>query len=366
VTVGFYSPLPPAKTGVADYAAALLAELKRLGGVEVAPARCDVPLYHIGNNALHAEIYRRALERPGVVVLHDAVLNHFLLGQLGENGYIQEFVHNYGEWACGLARELWQGRAASGADQRYFQYPLLKRLAETARAVVVHNAAAEDAVRRHAPHARIERIPHLFAAPELPAEAERLRYRQKLGIPTGAFLFGVFGYLRESKRLMTVLEAFRELHAELRGTALLVAGDFVSTDLERAAGPLLCGPGIVRRPHLPEPEFRLAAATVDACISLRWPLTGETSGITIRLMGIGKPVFVTDSPECSKFPEDACIRIPHGLAERESLLRHMVLLPSMAEVASAIGERGAGHIRAHHRVDRIAKLYWGLLCDCHV
>ena len=42
VTVGFYSPLPPARTGVADYAAALLAELRRHGRVEVAPAplRC--------------------------------------------------------------------------------------------------------------------------------------------------------------------------------------------------------------------------------------------------------------------------------------------------------------------------------------
>ena len=42
VTVGFYSPLPPARTGVADYAAALLAALRRLGPVEVAPERCDV------------------------------------------------------------------------------------------------------------------------------------------------------------------------------------------------------------------------------------------------------------------------------------------------------------------------------------
>ena len=61
VTVGFFSPLPPARTGVADYSAALLAELRRHGRVEVAPARCDVALYHLGNNGLHAEIYRRAI-----------------------------------------------------------------------------------------------------------------------------------------------------------------------------------------------------------------------------------------------------------------------------------------------------------------
>ena len=52
MTVGFYAPLPPARTGVADYAAALLAEMKKHGRVEVAPAECDVALYHLGNNCL--------------------------------------------------------------------------------------------------------------------------------------------------------------------------------------------------------------------------------------------------------------------------------------------------------------------------
>ena len=349
---------------MADYSAALLAELRKHGRVEVAPKRCDVALYHLGNNELHAGIYRRALETPGVVVLHDAVLHHFLLGQLDERAYIEEFVYNYGEWNRGLARELWRGRAASGADSRYFQYRMLKRVAERARAVVVHNPAAARAVRDHAPEARVVEIPHLFVPPQLAGEAESIRYRQRLGIETGAFLFGVFGYLRESKRLVTVLEALREARREVPRAALLVAGQFVSCDLERAVAPLLTGPGVYRLAHLAEPEFWRAAAAVDACISLRYPAAGETSGITIKFMGIGKPVMVTASEECSRFPEDACIRIAPGLAERESLRQHMILLTSMDKVASAIGERGAGHIRAHHHVEVVAKVYWGLLCEC--
>src|ERR1044071_8030421 len=116
MTVGFYSPLPPARTGVADYAEALLHGLRMHGRVEIAPARCDVALYHLGNNALHASIYRRALERPGVVVLHDAVLHHFFLGQFDREAYVEEFVYNYGEWNRGLAAALWERRAASGSD----------------------------------------------------------------------------------------------------------------------------------------------------------------------------------------------------------------------------------------------------------
>jgi len=368
MTVGFYSPMPPARTGVADYAAALQAELRRHGRVKIAsgvsPGPCDVALYHLGNNALHAEIYRRALERPGVVTLHDAVLHHFLLGQLDEAAYIEEFVYNYGEWNRTLAGELWRGRAASAADSRYFRYAMLRRVAERARAVVVHNPEAARAVKEHAPQARVVEIPHLFQAPPLAGEEEIARYRRRLGVEPGTFLFGVFGFLRESKRLPAVLGAFADLHRENPRTALLVAGQFVSTDLERAVEPLMGAAGVVRLGYLAEREFWLAAAAVDACINLRYPGAGETSGIAIRLMGIGKPVLVTDAAECARFPEDACLRIAPGVAERESLRQHMILLTSVSEVARAIGRRAAAHVGAHHRVDLIGSRYWDLLLEC--
>jgi glycosyltransferase involved in cell wall biosynthesis len=362
VTVGFYAPLPPARTGVADYAAALLAALRRHGRVEVAPQRCDVALYHLGNNQMHAAIYRRALEQPGVVVLHDAVLHHFLLGLLGRPAYMDEFAYNYGEWNRGLATELWQARAGSGADIRYFQFPMLKRAAERARAVMVHNPAAGRVVREHAAQTPVIEIPFPFQQPDLPTDGEAARYRQRLGLPWDAFVFGVFGFLRESKRLLTVLETFARLHAEQPRTALLVAGSFVSTDLERAVEPLLREPGIVRVPYLSEREFWLAASAVDACINLRYPAAGETSAIAIQLMGLSKPVLLTDAEECARFPEDACVRIAAGLGERESLWRHMVLITSLPGVARAIGHKGALYIGEHHPLEQVAQQYWETLC----
>jgi glycosyltransferase involved in cell wall biosynthesis len=362
VTVGFYSPLPPARTGVADYSAALLAALRQIGRVEVSPERCDVPLYHLGNNELHAEIYRRALEHPGVIVLHDAVLHHFLLGQLDRQAYVEEFTFNYGEWNRGTAEELWQARAASGADHRYFQFPMLKRVAECSRAVIVHNPAAARMVREHAPGACVIEIPFLFEKPSLPAADEVARYRGGVGLPPDGFLFGVFGYLRESKRLGTVLETFARLHAVEAHTSLLVAGSFVSTDLEQAVEPFLAAPGVVRVPHLSKRDFWLAASAVDACINLRYPTAGETSAIAIQFMGIGKPVLLTEAEECSRLPEDSCVRIAPGTEEADSLWNHMVLLRSVPEVARAIGRRGAEHIREHHQIERIAQLYWDTLC----
>jgi glycosyltransferase involved in cell wall biosynthesis len=363
VTVGFHSPLPPARSGVADYGAALLGELRRHGQAEIAPEHCDVALYHLGNNGLHAAIYRRALEHPGVVVLHDAVLHHFLLGRLEEEAYVEEFVYNYGGWYRPLARELWRGRAASGSDPRYFQYPLLKRVVERSLAVVVHNPGARAMVLRHTPSARVAEIPHLFCPPELPSAADALRWRASLGVGS-AYMFGVFGYMRESKRLMQVLDVFARVHRELPQTALLVAGQFASSDLERAARPLLSAPGVFRLPYLEEREFWLAARAVDVCINLRYPSAGETSGISIRLMGLGKPVLVTEGAENANFPEDACIRIPAGPAEADSLYHHLILLRSWAMAAVSLGERAAAAIAAGHGIERVGEAYWDLLREC--
>src|SRR5581483_6966733 len=159
-----------------------------------APQTCDVALYHVGNNALHREIYCRALAQPGVVALHDAVLQHLFLGMLGEADYVEEFVYNYGEASRGLAGELWEQRARSAADGRYFARPMLKRIAESSRAVIVHNPAAAALVRKHAPETEIVEIPHLFEPPELPAPEEIARLRESRGLAPDTLLIGAFGH----------------------------------------------------------------------------------------------------------------------------------------------------------------------------
>lgn len=363
MTVGFHSPLPPAPTGVADYAAALLEELRARGDIRVNSPGGDVALYHLGNNPLHREIYRQAVARPGVAVLHDAVLHHFLLGQLSRADYIEEFVYNYGEWSRGLAAELWEERPRSPQDARYFQYAMVRRVAEASRAVVVHNPGAARIVAAHAASARIVEIPHLFRPPAPVEQSLALRWRARHGIAPGAFLFGVFGHLRETKRLLPVLRAFNRVRAAGAQAALLVAGEFVSTQLAQAAQPLLTAPGVVHMGYLPEPEFWLAAAAVDACINLRSPAAGETSGIAIRMMGIGKPVLVSSGEETARLPEAACLRVPTGLAEERVLAEYMRWLGESRTAAREIGLRAAAHIAAHHSPAEASRCYWDLLCE---
>ena len=330
----------------------------------MASKRPDVSLYHLGNNQLHRKIYQRALEHPGIVVLHDAVLQHFFLGWMDERAYVDEFVYNYGEWHRELAHDLWRSRAISGCHPDYYAYPMLRRIAEVSRAVVAHNPAAARMVREHAPGARVVEIPHLFAPPPAAHAAEVIHFRAALGVAPRSFLFGVFGYLRESKRIMSVLRAFRVIHRELPQTALLLAGEFASRDLARAVEPLLQEqPGILRLGHLTERDFWLAASACDACINLRYPAAGEASGIAVRLMGIGKAVMVTEAEESSRYPERSCFRIAHGVAETASLTEHSRVAASLPQATREIGRRASGHVQSFHSLDRVADTYWELLCE---
>ena len=146
--MGYHAPPPGAPTGVADYADTLLTALRKSAPADTAIERdavtADLHIYHLGNNRLRMpEIYQRALETPGILVLHDAVLHHFMLGSLSPGAilrYVDEFIYNYGEWNRHIGEELWlRARRERGGPHRYFRYAMLRRIAESARAVIVHN-----------------------------------------------------------------------------------------------------------------------------------------------------------------------------------------------------------------------------------
>src|SRR5579863_4372273 len=114
--VAFFSPLPPAKSGIADYSAALLESLTRIADVESFGERpaafdaadYDVCVYQIGNNPYHAFAYETALEHPGVVVLHEANLHHLIADLTIVRGdwdaYLRAVEHDAGAEALEYAR----------------------------------------------------------------------------------------------------------------------------------------------------------------------------------------------------------------------------------------------------------------------
>ena len=236
VTVGFYSPLPPARTGVADYAAALLAALRQLGRVDVGPRALRRRALSLGQQPAarrHLPAGAGASGRGGAARCGAA---SFPAGPARPTRLTSTSSSTTtASGTAGLAAELWRGaRGVRRGSAAIFEFPMLKRAAERARAVIVHNPAAGRAVREHAPAASVIEIPHLFQAPELPTARDVARYRQELGLQPDDFRF-------RRVRLPARIEAAGQRAARRfaglpPGAALLVAGAFVSEDLERCRG----------------------------------------------------------------------------------------------------------------------------------
>jgi glycosyltransferase involved in cell wall biosynthesis len=354
VTPNYYAPPPQSRTGVADYAESLRRAIAPHGPL-------PVPLYHLGNNQLHAGIYRRATAEPGVIVLHDAVLHHLFLGILTRDEYIAEFVHNYGEWRRHLAEELWDQRAASAVDPRYFEFPMLRRAVESARAVIVHNPGAASTAHSHGA-ARVTVVPHFFEPGAAPDSAAAAYFRERIGVPQSATLFGIFGFLRETKRVLPCIRAFLRLHAADPNTALLIAGQPVSPDLARLLETEAAYPAIRSLGYLSPADLPIATAAIHCCLNLRYPAAGETSGIAIRMMGAGKPVVLSDIEENADIPATACLRVRPGVAEAAELFDHMVMVSRFPQTAREIGHRAERHISEYHSLARAAERYWEVLC----
>jgi glycosyltransferase involved in cell wall biosynthesis len=300
------------------------------------------------------------MTRPGVVVLHDAVLHHFLLGHLKREDYVAEFVYNYGEWRRPLAEELWEERGSSGVDPRYFQFPMLRRIADRALAIVVHNPGAASIARAHGARV-VHVIPHFCQSQSLPDAATVAGFRQSIGVGQGTTLFGIFGFLRETKRVMTCIRAFRRLHDAGIDAALLLAGDCVSPDLRRVLETESVHPAIHRTGHLSEKKLLAAGAAIDCCLNLRYPAAGETSGIAIRMMGLARPVILTAGEENAAIPGAAALRVAPGVGEAEELLEYMAMICGFPQVGKEIGAVARRHVAEKHSLEGVVRDYWGVL-----
>jgi glycosyltransferase involved in cell wall biosynthesis len=236
---------------------------------------------------------------------------------------------------------------------------MLRRIVERSLRIIVHNPGAAAMVQAAKP---VDIIPHFCEVTALPGAAEIARFRERIGVAQGVTLFGMFGYLREPKRVIPCIRAFRRLHALNPNTALLLAGEVVSGELKRILLNEPKHPAIRRLGHLSDRNFRIAGAAVDCCLNLRYPGAGESSGIAVQLMELAKPVIVTDNAENSDFPVTAVLRVSPGVAEAEELFDHMILVTEFPGVAREIGSQARLHIERHHALERVAGMFWKSLC----
>ncbi|MEU4801430.1 glycosyltransferase [Actinosynnema sp. NPDC023587] len=363
--VGMWSPLPPERSGIADYTYELLGPLggevsltavARSAGASspvpvVSPAEATgLPVYQMGNHAgVHSWIYRRALAEPGVVVLHDTSLLDFhqgFHGGLGTRAFRDELVYAHGPiWGDPGDPALLHGWPAVEADgTRYLDAMTMtmeRRLLAASRGVIVHDPYTASRLRERYPALPVSVV---NSGAPVRDDAERAAVRARFGWDDDNVVFGVFGGFNRIKRILVVVLAFAQARRRWPHARLLIAGHVDYPDVHADVVRALEQYGLAHSVHLElspaKDDFERLIGATDAVVNLRWPTAGETSAVMMRAFGAGRAVITSDLPQNRHYDEEFCFRVPlEPQAEAEALaalMERMIVEPGEVRAAGGL------------------------------
>ena len=361
VKLAYFSPMPPERSGVADYSALLLPALRERIDVTVvrrgrrrALRATDLALYHVGNNPdAHGWIVDALRKRPGVVVLHDFVLHHLVagmtVGRRDGHGYLDLMEREHGVVGRLLAHGVLDKRIPPLWESRPADFPLATFVLGHATGLIVHSRYVRDQARAAGYEGPIAVVPHpAWPVPEI----ENCRLEAELVI-------GCFGVVNSSKRIPELLRAVAALRAEHPAVTLLLVGPTSpGFDLDRRLQRLgLSEDGLVREGWVDEKRLWELMDASAIMVNLRHPTMGETSGSVIRGLSLGKPLVVSDVGWFSELPADVALKVPADDEEVATLTAALELLASRPDVREAMGARAADLALREHDVEKVADQY---------
>ena len=379
-----FTSLPPSASGIGQYSAELLPALAKFytitavipndapdpsplpGNITIVRAAefattrppIDARIYQVGNSPDHAAILDLAEREPGICVLHDVTLQHVQLwralhgGPAANDVYRAEMAQRYGVAGEEAAGALLDNRPAAIP---YAAIPLCERVLGRSLATIVHSRYARAEALRHCPDAAIDVVPH--GVPPAPP-GDRAAARAALGLPPDALIVAALGNLIPEKRLEVALGAFARALYGLPAALFVVAG----------TGSRHYDPRGFARTHGLEPltrwlgrveaaRFEALLVAADLCLNLRWPTGGETSGSLLRMLAAGRATLVSAAGSFAEVPEEACIKVPLGADEEETIVRAIVRAGNERGWTDAIGARAREFVLREHSFARAVAGY---------
>lgn len=384
-----WTPLPPERSGIADYSYELLEALSDIIDVTAVgrdPKRAVVPpgvpvagpddetprdalnIYQMGNHAgVHSWIYRRALDVPGVVVLHDTALLDFNLGYFGgldSPAFREEVRYAHGPiWGDPHDPALLQGWPAVEVDGvKHLDHQTLtmeRRLVSAGKGVIVHDPFSAELLRKRYPGLPVHTVPS--GAP-IRDNTSRAEVRARLGWQDDDVVFGVFGGFNRIKRTTVAVLAFADVRRRWPRARLLLAGHADFPNVVDEVRQLVAELGVSDSVHLAlspdKDEFEELITATDAVLNLRWPTAGETSAVMMRAFGAGRIVITSDLPQHRHFDPTFCWLVPtepaHEAEALSELLERVVCWPDEARQA---GRRAREYVREHASWPVVAQGY---------
>lgn len=307
--INWFSPLPPAKSGIAvDFFRTILPALTgraavtlwtdqrewepgletsagvRTYSVEDVPwfelNRADMTIFNLGNNHLfHGAIWEVSRRLAGVTILHDLRLDEFFLN-----------------WrSIDRPTELRLGRESPSAT------PNLGYALENSLGVIVHTAEAYDRLND------LNRwmVAHIPLAFSLPPSAKTGRTNRR---PRPPYRLIVFGFIHQNRRLPTLLEALAKF-PERDQFQLDIYGELWDSLLvERIIHDYGLQKNVMVKGFVSEEALDVALASADLAVNLRYPSV-EASGSQLRIWSHELPSIVTRAGWFADLPDSAVAHV---------------------------------------------------------
>jgi glycosyltransferase involved in cell wall biosynthesis len=379
--------MPPQRTGIADYSAELLAPLTKRAEVDLwvdAPAgaeaaascrmfnyiaqpellfdlvRYDLIVYQMGNSPAHRSMFPVLLQYPGIVVMHDFVLHHFIAGyyleaQSSPALYIQEMAYNFGRAGEEIATRALRTKTPIW-EHEPMRYPLNKRVLDNARAVVVHSDFTFGLVRKTHSYLPIKKINLPTRIEPEPPDAAKLKRRY--GIPVNSIVIASFGSGNPSKMTGETARAIATM--DRKDIIYLVVGEM--GEGLRAQTKTDLGERMRITGYVDAGTFNDYCALIDIAIDLRSQTMGESSAGICRLMAAGKPCVISNFGWFAELPDECAVKIDSPVDEK-AIQRSLAQLVTDDRLRREIGTRARRYISDHHGIDQATEQYIEFLND---
>lgn len=383
--LAYVSPVPPERSGTAEYSADLLPELARHYDIEVVTNQAGVSdpwiranfpirtsewfeqhadcydrvLYHFGSSVLHGHMFGLLSRHPGTVVLHD-----FFLGEL--LAHLERTHEHPGIWTealyashgYGALRERVEGLDPSDAISRY---PCNRFVLDNADGIIVHSRFSENLAEEwygcgtSGEWVLIPRLHRPLAA------IDRADARARLGLTEADVLvcsFGTLGPTRLNHRLLAAWSASSlatEAQCHLAFVGKNHTGEY-GVDLLRTIESSPTGAHIRITGFADREIYRTYLAAADMAVQLSTFSHGETSRPVLDCLAYGLPTIVTVHGSLPELPDGVVVKLPDAFEDAD-LAAALIALRLDPEGRRTVSQRAAIYSRAHHQPRRTPAQY---------
>lgn len=369
--INWFSPLPPAKTDIAEYTIRLLPALAKNCQLELWTDQtiydrelnhyakvnsyqieslpwarinqADLNIYQIGNNPdFHQQIWQVSYHCPGLVVLHDVKLQHFFGGiyrdiNKDKHGYLKQMRYYYGIPGEIAAEKFWDGKIST--ESMAERYPLTALALKNSLAVITHSQQAYTKLKQ-------ENL-WLTGYIPLPYPSQVQLLNKKAKNNREYYQLIIFGYIGVNRCLEIVLESLAQF-PQRECFRLDIYGEIWNASyIKQRINELDLNSLVTLHGFVPETELENALANSDLAINLRYPTMGEASGSQLRVWSHGLPSLVTKIGWYAELPDDtvAYVHIDH---EIEDIHQHLQAFIKDPERYRTMGKKGQNWLEKNH------------------